>query len=226
MAVSPGLPAAGGGRWVNVAPERVAGWLDRFAERHGSLTWTISPVTIVATAADGAVADCQVPLPPLAVEPGTAPGAALAAHAGVERRVGVLLVRLGGYAAGVFEGDRLVASKVGSRQVHGRSSAGGWSQQRFARRREGQVRVALGAAADTAAGLLLPAVPGLAAMIVGGERRAVGQVLQDPRLAPLRSLVADPFLTVPDPRRRVLEDAPTQFRCVRIRVAESLAAGG
>jgi len=41
-----------------------------------------------------------------------------------ERRLGVLLVRLGGHAAGVFEGRRLVSSKVGSRQVHGRSAAG------------------------------------------------------------------------------------------------------
>ena len=34
--------------------------------------------------------------------------------------VGALLVRLGGYAVGVFEGERLVASKVGSRFVKGR----------------------------------------------------------------------------------------------------------
>jgi hypothetical protein len=45
-------------------------------------------------------------------------------------------------------------------------------------------------------------------------------VLEDPRLAALRPLVAEPFLTVPDPRRRVLDDAPAQFRAVRIRVVE------
>jgi hypothetical protein len=205
---------------VNVAPERVAGWLDRFAERHGALTWALSPQSVIATAADGSVADCQIPLPPLVMAPDVPPARALAAHARTERRVGVLLVRLGGYAAGVFEGDRLVISKVGSRQVHGRSAAGGWSQQRFARRREGQVRVALAAAADTAAALLVPAAPGLDAVVVGGERRAVGQVLEDGRLAPLRPLVAEPFLTVPDPRRRVIEDAAGQFRAVRIRVVE------
>ena len=32
----------------------------------------------------------------------------------VEPTVAVLLVRLGGYAVGVFEGERLAASKVGS----------------------------------------------------------------------------------------------------------------
>ena len=65
---------------------------------------------------------------------------AVAAHARKPRTVGVLLVRLGGYAAGVFTGypPVLGAAKVGSRLVHGRSAAGGWSQHRFARRREKQ----------------------------------------------------------------------------------------
>ena len=123
-----------------------------------------------------------MPFPPLR---GSLPGD-LVAHALADRRVGVLLVRLGGYAAGVFDGTRLVASKVGSRQVHGRSAAGGQSQQRFARRREGQARQALAAAADTAAAVLLPAVSTLDAVVLGGDRRAVDEVLTDPRLAPLR----------------------------------------
>jgi peptide subunit release factor 1 (eRF1) len=51
--------------------------------------------------------------------------------------VGVLLVRLGGYAAGVFDGERLVASKVGSRFVKGRHKKGGSSAKRCRRRRGG-----------------------------------------------------------------------------------------
>jgi hypothetical protein len=150
----------------------------------------------------------------------------LVAHACADRRVGVLLVRLGGHAAGVFEGTRLLTSKVGSRQVHGRSAAGGWSQQRFARRREGQVRVALGAAADTAVATLGPALSGLHAVVLGGDRRALDAVLEDPRLAGLRPLVAEPRLDVPDPRLKVLEDTPRQFRAVRVRVLEPDSPGG
>src|SRR6266511_5742869 len=45
--------------------------------------------------------------------------------------VGVLLASLGGYAVGVFEGERLVASKVGSRFVKGRHRKGGSSANRF-----------------------------------------------------------------------------------------------
>jgi hypothetical protein len=104
--------------------------------------------------------------------------------------------------------------------VQGRSAAGGWSQQRFARRRAGQARVAAEAAADVAAAVLLPAVGDLDAVVLGGDRRAVADVLDDARLAPLRPLVGPPHLDVPDPRRRVLEQAPELFRRVRIRVID------
>ena len=57
--------------------------------------------------------------------------------------VAALLVRLGGYAVGVFEGERLVASKVGSRFVKGRHKKGGSSANRFRRRRDEQERALL-----------------------------------------------------------------------------------
>jgi hypothetical protein len=212
-------PAAGGGRWVSVDPERLAAWLEGFAARHGAVEWRADAARVEVRAADGALATCEVPLAPLAVDP-AAPWGGLVAHALEERTVGVLLVRLGGFAAGVFEGSRLVASRVGARPVHGRAAAGGWSQQRFARRREGQARIALEAAAGAAATVLLPAVAGLGRVVTGGDRRALEGVLADPRLAPLRPLLSPRVLDVPDPRRRVLEDTPRLFRAVAIRVVE------
>jgi hypothetical protein len=209
----------GPGRRVRVDASRLDGWLSRFEARHGRTTWTAGPTAVTLRAADGAVAECQVPFPPLAADPDAAYGG-LVAHATADRRVGVLLVRLGGHAAGVFEGSRLVRSKVGSRQVHGRSAAGGWSQQRFARRREGQVKVALAAAADVAAAVLLPEVGRLDAVVLGGDRRALETVLADVRLAPLRALVVEPVLDVPDPRLKVLQGAPGLFRAVRVLVSE------
>lgn len=212
------MPPASG-RWVSVEAERLEGWLTRFAGRHGPTTFAADEAVVTVTAEDGAVAECRVPFPPLVAAPGTAYGG-LVAHSVTDRRVGVLLVRLGGFAVGVFLGSRLVESKVGSRQVHGRSAAGGWSQQRFARRREGQVKVALAAAADLAATMLVPAARSLDAVVLGGDRRSVETVLADGRLAPLRPLVAEPLLDVPDPRLKVLQRTPALFRAVRIRISE------
>jgi hypothetical protein len=120
----------------------------------------------------------------------------------------------------VFDGDRLVASKVGSRLVHGRHAAGGWSQQRFARRREGQARVAAKAAAQDAARVLVPALPTLDAVVLGGDRRAVEPLRDDPRLAGVFALAADRFLATPEPRLAVLLGTPSQFRAVRVRLVE------
>ena len=205
-------PAAGGGRWVSVAPERLQGWLDGFTARHGHVTRTADERGVRLTGEDGSTAEIEVPFGPLT--------GGLVEHVLRDRRVGVLLVRLGGCACGVFDGPRLIASKVTVRQVHGRSAAGGQSQQRFARRREGQVRVALQACADTAVRVLVPAADGLDAVVTGGERTAVDAVLADRRLAPLRPLVTGRLLDVPDPRQAVLEASYEALRAVWIRVVD------
>ncbi len=152
---------------------------------------------------------------------------AVAAHARRPRTVGVLLVRLGGYAAGVFTGypPALADAKTGSRLVHGRSAAGGWSQHRFARRREKQASEALQAAASAAAdvfGRRGGGRPGekLDAIVLGGDKRAMAELRQDPRLAPYLAIATDRFLTVPDPKRAVLEATPRLFLAVRIRLTE------
>jgi hypothetical protein len=141
----------------------------------------------------------------------------------------VLLVRLGGYAAGVFTGypPALADAKTGSRLVHGRSAAGGWSQHRFARRREKQASEALQAAASAAADVFgrrsgRGARPGekLDAIVLGGDKRAMAELRQDPRLAPYLAIATDRFLTVPDPKRAVLEATPRLFLAVRIRLTE------
>jgi hypothetical protein len=199
--------------------ERLDRWLAGFAERHGEVDVSPGAESVVLHAADGAVADVVVPFPPLAIDEALRYGG-LVEHVQAERTVGVLLVRRGGHAAGVFTGAQLVASKVGSRHVQGRSAAGGWSQQRFARRREGQARVATDAAVETAAGVLLPVAGDLDAVVLGGDRRSVAGVLDDPRLAVLRPLVVEPHLDVPDPRLKVLDQTPAMFLRVRIKVVD------
>ena len=216
-------PARGGGRWLDLAPERVARWLVGFDQRHQVVRSRYAPATVSFEAADGALAECHPAFPPLAAQPGQYDGLRaepLVAHALAERTVGVLLVRLGGHAAGVFEGDRLVASKVGSRLVHGRSAAGGWSQQRFARRRDEQAAKAGQAAATDAARVLVPRLTMLDGVVLGGDRRAVDALRADHRLAGVFAAASEAFLTTPDPKLAVLQEVPHAFRAVRIRLVE------
>jgi hypothetical protein len=202
-----------------IPPERLGRWLDRWADENGPVERTeVRAERVTFVGPDGAL-DCDPPFPPLR-EPGVRDGfdpAPLLDHVARDRVVGVLLVRLGGHAAGVFSGRRLVASKVGRRQVHGRHRAGGSSQKRFARRREGQARVALESAADVAARVLLEHRRDLEALVLGGDRRALAEVLEDRRLRPLAPLVAERVLDVPDPRLTVLQATPDLFRATVLR---------
>jgi peptide subunit release factor 1 (eRF1) len=135
--------------------------------------------------------------------------------------VGVLLVRLGGFAAGVFEGDELVASKVGTRNVHGRHRAGGSSANRFRRRREGQARVLVEAAAENGVRVLGPYRGRLRAVALGGDRTAIKQALASNReLTALVTPTTSRFITVAEPRRAVLERAIHDVYAVEV-VAES-----
>jgi hypothetical protein len=182
---------------------------------------------VVFVGAESARVVCDPPFPPLADAAGELDGyqpGPLLAHVERERVVGVLLVRLGGHAAGVFEGERLAASKVGSRLVHGRHRKGGSSSGRFARRRAGQARVALQAAADVAARVLLPWEGRLEALVLGGDRRALDEVLDDQRLQPLRPLLAGRVFDVPDPRLSVLRAMPERFTATVVRPSGTISA--
>ena len=54
--------------------------------------------------------------------------------------------------------------------------------------------------------------------MTGGDRRAIGEVLEDARLAPLRALAVERVLDVPDPRLDVLKATPELFRGARLTV--------
>ena len=193
-------------REVSVPAERLERWLAGFAERHGTVRTETGPQTVHLTGADGDQAWLDVPFPPLAGD--------LVEHVVRPRRVGALLVRRSGFAVGVFVGTTLVASKVDSTYVQGTTKAGGWSQQRYARRRANQADAAFAAAADAAVRVL--GGP-LDALVAGGDRPAVRAVLADPRLAGLPE-PSGPWLTVKDPKLRVLTALPEQFRVVRVRL--------
>ncbi|GAA1874136.1 acVLRF1 family peptidyl-tRNA hydrolase [Lapillicoccus jejuensis] len=191
-------------RVVEVEPERVERWAANFAERHGGATTSYDGARIaVLVGGDGATASFTwSDADPL----------------------GVVLVRRGGYAVALVRDGVLVEHKVGTRHVQSRTAAGGWSQQRFARRRGNQADALVVAVAGHALRVLLggdespptgaPSVP--TGLVVGGDRTLVGEVLDDPRLRALAGLPRRELYDLPDPKRSVLDDAVRRGRAVRI----------
>jgi hypothetical protein len=210
-------PAPGGGRLLGVAPERLGRWLDGVADRHGTFDVRVDGAELALACADGTAVRLTAPY---GWTPGPAPLTAFAAAAREPHRTAVLLVRRGRWAVGVFAGAQLEVSKVDARLVQGRTAAGGWSQQRFARRRANQTDAVVGAAADTAARVLLPHAGTLDALAPGGDRGLVDEVLADPRLRPLAALPRLAPLDVGEPTKAVLLETPAQFRAVRVHLVE------
>ena len=235
--MSIGRPAPGGGRYVEISPARVTGWFDRFAERHqGILRTELTDHGVTVVARDGSTVVSDVPFAPLCEldggrldwSSGEPPlcrdGLAidgLVAHLTRPRRIGLLLVRLGGHSVGVAENGGVLVSATDRRPVHGRNKAGGWSQQRFARRREGQAREALRAAADDTARVLVPRLPELVAVVLGGARRSLDVLRADRRLAGVFAVAEPRVLDVPEPRRSVLDDAAARACALCVRVTET-----
>ncbi|MFL6141356.1 MAG: acVLRF1 family peptidyl-tRNA hydrolase [Labedaea sp.] len=213
---------AGGGRAVEVEPERVVGWFDRFAKRHNGIARIeITPEEIGVTAEDGATASATVPFGPLVPPPDPRLAVdVLALHLLRPRRIGLVLVRLGGHSVGIAVGGRVETSRTDRRLVHGRSAAGGWSQQRFARRRDGQARVALAAAATDTFEVLMPRLSELDAIMLGGDQHALDTLRADPRLSAVFARAEPRILDVPEPRRTVLDEAAKRARAVEIVVKD------
>ena len=215
---------AGGGRAVEVEPERLLGWFARFAERHGGLVPVAgTPALLRFGAVDGASAEVAVPFGGLVSGPDPEPTVALDAlhaHLAVPRRVGIVLVRLGGYSIGVAVDGVVESSTTGARPVHGRNRKGGSSSGRFARRRDNQARVALDAAADAVARFLLPVAGRLDAVVLGGDAVALDELRADRRLTAVVAGAEPRVLDVPEPRRVVLDEAARRARAVEIVVRD------
>ncbi|MGB7961748.1 MAG: acVLRF1 family peptidyl-tRNA hydrolase [Propionicimonas sp.] len=210
---TPALPL----RTVRVEPERLTGWLDRFALRHGAPDREIEPELVRYRAPDGAVATVLLQWGPLP------PGTTVVEYATATRTVGALLARRRAHAVGVFSGTTLIEGHHHSHYVQGRTKAGGWSQQRYARRREQQAGRSFTGAAAEVADILLPVVDDLDALVLGGDRVAVKTVLADPAFAELRTLAEathHPIYPVPDPNRGILTRFAAVFRAVPIQLNE------
>ncbi|WP_131104941.1 acVLRF1 family peptidyl-tRNA hydrolase [Ornithinimicrobium sufpigmenti] len=227
-------------RRVEVSPERLPGWVERFAASHGEVAWSVAsgdpdepldrhgrPAVWCGQAADGSWARLEGWTD---AHPGQAADGPLAAGArswwAAPGPLLLLLVRRGGYAVAVATAEgELVAHKVGTRRVQGRTAAGGWSQQRFARRRGHQADELVEAAVGHARRILGEgedkAGAPVGAVVLGGDPALGDQALHLLAVGPQKRLHGIPRRTLPDladPRRAVLDDAVRRALAVRVTV--------
>jgi hypothetical protein len=78
--------------------------------------------------------------------------------------------------------------------------------------------VALRAAADTAARVLLPRTVELDAIVLGGDTTALCSLAADARLTALFQRAESRVLDIAEPRRAVLDDAARRARCVEVQL--------
>lgn len=175
----------------------------------------------------------EVLLPPFPLPwAGTPPGGteALRAWLAAERRLGIVLLRLGRYSVGLFEGQRLGAAKSGRRLVHGRHRAGGSSAGRFQRRREKEVAAFFLQACSAVEAVLGPHLPGLDHVLLGGEKVTATRFQRScPLLEGAGERVLDRRLQVVEASRAELEGSIRQAYAsiwVRLQAAEESEGGG
>lgn len=124
-----------------------------------------------------------------------------------EYLVGVVLVRLGRYSVAVYRGENLASSKTDSRYVKGKHHAGGTSQLRYTRVREGQMRRLYVKVCETVRAQFEPLARDLEFVVLGGEKFTLNGFLKVcPRLEEYKDITLKRRLNIRDPKRDTLDD--------------------
>lgn len=211
---------------LHVSPERLPRWIEGFRERHGGQTdLQVTDEHVVVQAGDGAVARVHIPWPP--VDLSRLPLECLARHAASSRRLLLILVRRGGFGSAIVENAQVLASKHGTKYVQGKTAAGGWSQQRYARRRGNQADALVASAADAVRRMYdRDEASGVVGIVCGGDKALLAKVeshiaQSDRTLAAwLTSLPQGARVDIPDPRLRVTEELAKRIGDVHISLDE------
>ena len=126
--------------------------------------------------------------------------------------VGVIFLRLGRYAVGVFGGDALLASKTGTRHVKNRHRQGGSSQRRFERSRERLIREFYDKACVVAGDVLSPFRDSIDYLMFGGEKHTLNGFGKRCRLVrELEKKTLNRRLPVGRPGQKALESATKEM---------------
>ena len=134
-----------------------------------------------------------------------------------EYLTGVVLLRLGRYAVAVYEGERLLSSKTDTRYVKGRHAAGGTSQKRFQRIREGQIRRIYDKTCLVVKNQFSPHLDHLEFVFLGGDRFTLnGLIKVCPLLERLKPITLGRRLNIRDPKHDTLAGVGPMLRQSRV----------
>jgi peptide subunit release factor 1 (eRF1) len=122
-----------------------------------------------------------------------------------ELMLALILVRLGDYAIGVFRGEKMLSSKVGTGHIHARHKKGGSSQRRFERGREKQVEDFFDRVCSRVRERLEPYKAQLDYVVYGGEHHTLLSFRKQCRfLQQVDDRTLEPVLNVRRPRQATL----------------------
>ena len=131
--------------------------------------------------------------------------------------VGVVLLRLGRYLVAVFKGTEPVVTKTDTRYVKGKHHAGGTSQLRFKRIREGQMRKLFDEACRVVGSRFEPHERELDYILLGGEKLTLSGFLKVcPYLQRRQDITLDRRLNIRDPKHDTLETVAGLLRQSRV----------
>lgn len=124
-----------------------------------------------------------------------------------EYTIGVVLLRLGRFSVALYRGEKLVSSKTDARYVKGQHKKGGSSQKRFARIREGQIRLIYDKTCTAVRAQFEPVAKQIDYVVLGGESLTLNGFLRIcPHMEQFQNRILGRRLNIRDPKRDTLED--------------------
>ncbi|MBI2850915.1 MAG: hypothetical protein HYX80_07755 [Chloroflexi bacterium] len=120
--------------------------------------------------------------------------------------LGLVMVRLGEYGIGIFQGEKLLSSKTGTGLVHARHRQGGSSSNRFRRHREKQMETFFTRVCDHAREQLEPYDKRLDYVLYGGTREILDFRKQCHFLHEFDRVTLDRLLNIREPKKSGLEE--------------------
>jgi peptide subunit release factor 1 (eRF1) len=125
-----------------------------------------------------------------------------------ELMTALILLRLGAYAVGVFRGQKLLSSKVGTGHIHSRHKKGGSSQRRFERGRDKQIEYFFERVCTRVRERLEPYIKQLDYIVYGGERYTLLSFRKQCEfLRAVDDRILGTTVNVREPKQATLEDA-------------------